>query len=280
MFGAIGPYAAAFSRALAPHTELVACVVRRRIESAFDVWFRHRIARFDEPGFACPIWSVGAYADPRLYRRLAKEAIDLVIVAGFPRRLPHALVAGVARLGAVNLHPALLPNDRGPCPVFWVFRRGDGECGVTLHQLSAELDQGDVLMSAKIEVPFGVTGAALSERLGALGGELVRANLRRLLDEPWHLVPQGETNQWARKPKPEDLEVVASEWTAARLFHFVRGARAYGTPWAKLADDLYYFADASAYEPGRRIPGEFVLLGDNLILRVKDGTVTLRLVRL
>lgn len=281
LFGAEGPYAATFSRVLAPHADLLGCVVRRKIDGALDVWLRHRIAAHEVPGFACQVWSIGAYADERFYRRLAKLGADLVISVGFPRRLPAQLCNGIARLGALNLHPALLPRDRGPCPIFWVFRRGDPECGVTLHQLGPELDTGDVLSSAKIETPFGVTGAQLSERLGALGAELVAQSLGRIMNEPWHLVPQPQDGgAWARKPIAEDLEVRADEWTAARLFHFVHGAKTFGTPWATLGGDTYYFADASAFDPGRKIPGEFVVLGDNLILKVKDGTVTLRLVRL
>jgi methionyl-tRNA formyltransferase len=280
LFGALGPYAAAFTRTIAPHTELVACVIRRPIESAIDVWLRHRIAVLEEPGFACPIWTVGAYADPKFYARLQKVHADLIVVVGFPKKLPAKLVNGAARLGAVNLHPGLLPNDRGPCPVFWAIRRGDEHVGVTLHQLSDDVDRGDMLYLAKIPAPFAGTGAALSERLGVVGGELLVANLRALVEEPWHLVPQpSDSNAWARKPKGEDLQVIADEWTARRLFHFVRGARAFGTPWARLADDVYYFADASAFDPGRNVPGEFVVLGDNLILKVTDGTVTLRLAR-
>ncbi len=281
MFGAIGTYAATFSRVLAPHADVLACVTRHPIEGVLGTWLRHRIANYDEPGFACPIWSVGAYDEEPPYRRLQKLDLDLIIVVGFPRKLPAALINAAARLGAVNLHPALLPNDRGPCPLFWAFRRGDPHVGVTLHQLSDVVDAGDVLHTARIETPFGVTGVQLFERLGALGGELVVRNLTALLTAPWHLVPQAkETNAWAFKPRKDDLRVQAHEWTAARLFHFVRGVRTFGVPWAELADDHYYFADATAFEPDRNIPGEFVVIGDNLILKVTDGTVTLRLVRL
>src|SRR6476469_2422492 len=49
---------------------------------------------------------------------------DLIICGGMPWRLP-ADVLALPRLGAINMHPALLPRHRGPSPLEWVFRMDD-----------------------------------------------------------------------------------------------------------------------------------------------------------
>src|SRR5687767_10287091 len=43
---------------------------------------------------------------------------DLMVCWGFPWKLPQAAL-DVARLGSINLHPALLPRHRGPIPLSW-----------------------------------------------------------------------------------------------------------------------------------------------------------------
>src|ERR1039458_1241614 len=133
MFGAVGVYSAAFSRAIAANTELLGCIIARPVGEGFAYWFRHQWVTQEQPSFACPVWAVAAYNEPRLYDKLHKRAPDLVVSCGFPRRLPAALAQAAARCGAVNLHPALLPLDRGPQPLFWCFRRVDADSGVTLH---------------------------------------------------------------------------------------------------------------------------------------------------
>ncbi len=277
MFGAVGPYSQAFSRALAPHADLVACIVRRPVDGLLQHWLRHRPVREEVLGFACPVFSIAAHDEDATYHALARLRADLVISAGFPRKLPTVPLGALARLGALNVHPALLPRDRGPCPPFWVFRRGEVETGVSVHLLTDALDAGDVLLQERMPVPFGCTGAELFEALGALGGKLVARHLPALLAGSWHLVPQtGDPGPWARKPLRGDLEVRPLEWRAKSLFAFVRGARTFGTPWANLADEVYHFTDALAFDPGQRLPGEFVVYGKELLLGVSDGTVTLR----
>lgn len=278
MLGAPGVYSSAFSRAVMPHAELTGCVIRRPVGEGFGYWFRHQWIRQEQPGFACPVWAVAAYGEAPLYEKIRdKHAPDLIVSCGFPRRVLAADAQEAARYGAVNLHPALLPLDRGPQPLFWCFKRGDAETGVTLHVLAPELDQGDVMARRHTKVERGGGGAELFARLGTLAGELLVAQLPQLVSPPWPLTPQGASHEWARKPTRDDWEITPAEWTAEKLWHFVRGARAFGTPWACLADDMYYFDDALAAHPGMQVPGDFILMGNEMLVRVSDGAVRLRL---
>ena len=74
---------------------------------------------------------------------------DLVVCWGFPWKIPTAALQ-VPRLGAINCHPALLPRHRGPIPLAWAFRDGDGQFGVTWHRMDAELDTGPILAQATV----------------------------------------------------------------------------------------------------------------------------------
>ena len=92
---------------------------------------------------------------------------DLALCWGFPWRIPLAALQ-VPSLGSVNCHPALLPRHRGPIPLSWAFRDGDGQFGVTWHRMDAELDTGAIL--AQTQVPMFDDDYAIEQvgpRIGA-----------------------------------------------------------------------------------------------------------------
>ena len=61
---------------------------------------------------------------------------DLLLCLGFPWKIPPDALE-VPRLGAVNGHPSLLPDYRGPSPVAWAIRNGETEIGYTFHRMDA-----------------------------------------------------------------------------------------------------------------------------------------------
>ena len=110
---------------------------------------------------------------------------DLVLCWGFPWRIPLAALQ-VPSLGSVNCHPALLPRHRGPIPLSWAFRDGDGQFGVTWHRMDAELDTGAIL--AQTTVPMYDDDYAIEQvgpRIGAAAIALLPEVLARLAaDDP------------------------------------------------------------------------------------------------
>ena len=127
---------------------------------------------------------------------------DLVLVTGWPRRLPASL-NDAAPLGAINVHPSLLPRHRGRAPVFWTLLAGDATTGVTLHRLEPDLDAGPIVLQRALVVPARATSASLEPVLDALAGELV-ANLCRLDTARRTAIPQQGTPSHAPAPTPGD----------------------------------------------------------------------------
>ena len=76
---------------------------------------------------------------------------DLMLCWAFPWKIPQAALE-VPRLGSANLHPALLPRHRGPIPLAWALREGDGRFGITWHRMDAELDTGGILAQTTIPI--------------------------------------------------------------------------------------------------------------------------------
>jgi methionyl-tRNA formyltransferase len=117
---------------------------------------------------------------------------DLAICWGFPWRIPLSALE-VPALGSINLHPAMLPRHRGPIPVSWAIRDGDGQYGLTWHRMDAELDTGGILAQATVPMQDD------DFDYQAIGPRLVQAALR-LLPRVLERVAAGDPGE----PQPAD----------------------------------------------------------------------------
>ena len=76
---------------------------------------------------------------------------DVALCWGFGWKIPQEAL-DVPRHGIVNQHPAPLPRFRGPIPMSWAMREGDGEFFVTWHRMDAELDTGPILAQTSVPI--------------------------------------------------------------------------------------------------------------------------------
>lgn len=161
---------------------------------------------------------------------------DVIVVACFPWRLPRA-VLDLPRLGCLNIHPSLLPRWRGPDPVFWAYRAGERETGVTVHRMDAGFDTGPILAQQSMVIPIGSRAPELERALMATGGRLAAALLPRLVRGEVTAWPQDEslatTAPIARAghPAATDFELPTT-WTAERAYAFAAGVAPLNGPLA------------------------------------------------
>jgi methionyl-tRNA formyltransferase len=114
---------------------------------------RLRIALFGQDGMpftefaaetAADIGEVVRFADGDPVEWLRSVEPDLLLSAGYGKLLP-AEALQVPRIGAINVHPSLLPEYKGSYPVFWAFFDGRDELGITVHEMTPEFDSGAIL---------------------------------------------------------------------------------------------------------------------------------------
>jgi methionyl-tRNA formyltransferase len=101
----------------------------------------------------------------------------------------------------LNVHPSLLPRWRGAAPIERAIEAGDEETGVTIMHPTAELDAGPVCLQRAVSIHPDDDFGSLSQRLAALGGELLVEALDTqptFRDQP----EQGVT--YASKIEPRD----------------------------------------------------------------------------
>jgi methionyl-tRNA formyltransferase len=116
----------------------------------------------------------GKYPDDAVAARAAIEAAqaDVMVVAAYGLILPQ-WVLDSPRLGCLNIHASMLPRWRGAAPIHRAIEAGDAETGVTIMQMDAGLDTGDMLLLEKLPIGLGDTTGALHDRLAVLGGRLI-----------------------------------------------------------------------------------------------------------
>jgi len=102
---------------------------------------------------------------------LAADA-DVMVVAAYGLILPQ-WVLDTPRRGCLNIHASLLPRWRGAAPIHRAIEAGDAETGITIMQMDAGLDTGDMLSIGREAIRAGDTTALLHDRLAALGGRLI-----------------------------------------------------------------------------------------------------------
>jgi methionyl-tRNA formyltransferase len=153
---------------------------------------------------------------------LRQESVDALVAACFPWKLPPGEIAGLP-LGSLNIHPSLLPDLRGPEPLFWTFQRGDPVAGITVHLMNERYDEGPILSQERVALVPGDRYQAVEQRLSTTGARLAAEALRRLKAGTTRPSPQKHhSTQWARVPAAEDL-VVTQDWEAERAYRFVAG---------------------------------------------------------
>ncbi|MEZ7828662.1 MAG: methionyl-tRNA formyltransferase [Brachymonas denitrificans] len=116
----------------------------------------------------------GKYPDDAAAAREALLAVqpDVMVVAAYGLILPQ-WVLDLPRLGCLNIHASLLPRWRGAAPIHRAIEAGDAETGITIMQMDAGLDTGDMLLVERLPIAPEDTTATLHDKLAALGGRLI-----------------------------------------------------------------------------------------------------------
>lgn len=116
----------------------------------------------------------GRWGEDALAAHAALQAAgaQVMVVAAYGLILPQ-WVLDLPPLGCLNIHASLLPRWRGAAPVERAIEAGDEHTGVTIMQMDAGLDTGDILLEHAEPITPADTGASLRERLAGAGASLV-----------------------------------------------------------------------------------------------------------
>jgi phosphoribosylglycinamide formyltransferase-1 len=153
------------------------------------------LLRAKQDGIACYHLSSKTHPDPEqldvaILRLLQQYQIDLVVLAGYMRKLgPQTLAAYRRRV--INIHPALLPKFGGQGMYGQrvheaVLAAGETETGVTIHLVDEEYDHGDILAQCRVPVLDGDTLETLAQRVLACEHRFLVETLQKMVTGDVH----------------------------------------------------------------------------------------------
>jgi methionyl-tRNA formyltransferase len=164
---------------------------------------------------------------------LLAEPFDLFVVTSYGKILPQWILE-LPRLGALNVHPSLLPLYRGATPLQSQIRDGVVESGVTVIQMDAGMDTGDVVLQGRSTIGARETYGELHDRFADLGATLLKQAIEQMYRGERQRTPQRELGRedaaaatLTRLLRREDFKLDAIEsakFTMSDLVNFIRSA--------------------------------------------------------
>jgi UDP-4-amino-4-deoxy-L-arabinose formyltransferase/UDP-glucuronic acid dehydrogenase (UDP-4-keto-hexauronic acid decarboxylating) len=201
---------------------------------------------------------------------------DLLVVAGCGQRLREP-VRRAARLGAINVHPSLLPHYRGKEPLFWMVLHGESRAGVTVHVMTDALDEGPILFQGDLAVPPRATARSLAKLVDEAACRLVPEIVACARSG---LLPRGRSPADPGSHHPA-LNVghgrVGWAQSAMQIDRHVRACTGYIDPYALVRGVKLVIEEAEPMpQTCAARPGEIVAReGNALVVAAGDGCVRL-----
>ena len=191
---------------------------------------------------------------------------DVAVVCAYGLILPDAILKA-PKMGCINIHASLLPRWRGAAPIQRAIEAGDAESGITIMQMDAGLDTGDMLMRGIIPISPDMTAGDLYDKLTVLGGNLI---LKTLAETPTPIPQPTVGATYAEKIKKEEalinwnlpagqIERLIRAFNPFPVAYFMNGSERIRVFRAEVVEDH------SESEPG-------TVLDDRLLIACGQGT--------
>jgi len=123
---------------------------------------------------------------------LASHQADIMVVVAYGLLLPQQ-VLDIPAKGCINIHASLLPRWRGAAPIERAIEAGDTASGITMMQMDAGLDTGDMILVEPCPIHEGMTGDELREALKPLSITATLNTLQAIANNTASFTPQSES---------------------------------------------------------------------------------------
>jgi len=129
--------------------------------------------------------------DQHSAEQLAALSADVMVVVAYGQILGRDILA-IPRHGCINVHASLLPRWRGAAPVERAILDGDRETGISIMQMDAGLDTGDVLLTLSTPISDEDDAGTVTQRLSTLGNQGLETVLENLAFFQANAKPQND----------------------------------------------------------------------------------------
>ncbi len=173
-----------------------------------------------------PVFQPLKMRDPTVLEEMRALKPELTVVAAYGKILPEEVLS-LPEKGSINVHSSILPAYRGAAPINWAILNRETETGVSIMYMAKELDAGDVIDVRKTPIGPEEDAQSLTERLAALGAELLLEVVDRLEKEPVSGMPQDGSRSSYAPMLTKELSPIDWNRSAPEIHALIRGL----IPW-------------------------------------------------
>lgn len=199
---------------------------------------------------------------------------DFIVVIAYGMILPQEMIE-IPKYDCINVHASLLPRYRGASPIQTSLLNGDKETGITIMQISKELDKGDIYMLRKVAIDTTDTTEILSKRLSEIGAIILPSALKDIRDEVLSPFKQNEEDaSYCKKISKKDAQIDPVKESAEQIINKLRAF----TPWPGIFIEFKakHLKILNAQLSKEAVtPGKLKEVDGNLILGTKKNSIKL-----
>ena len=217
--------------------------------------------------------------DSQIQQELAALGADVMVVAAYGLILPQAVLE-IPKHGCLNIHASLLPRWRGAAPIQRAILAGDTETGITIMQMDAGLDTGDMLFRKPCPITGADTAASLHDRLATLGAQAIIEALHGL--ERGTLIPEEQQESEATYAAKLNKVEALIDWrkSATELERAVRGYFPFPVAHTVIAETPIKIFKAVISSAGAAIPGTILAIKrDAIHVACGEGALALEMLQ-
>lgn len=212
---------------------------------------------------------------------LAGLNADVMVVVAYGLLLPQA-VLDAPKQGCLNVHGSLLPRWRGAAPIQRCIEAGDKMTGITIMQMNAGLDTGDMLHKVTTGISLDETGGSLHDRLAEMGPASLLTTLSQL--EAGELKPEVQNDALANYAHKLKKEEALLDWSldAEQLALKVRAFNPFPVAFTLLGNDRIRVLKATALDQATSMAGGTIInvSAEGVDVACDDSVLRLEMIQL
>lgn len=223
-----------------------------------------------------PVFTPKTLKSDAALKEFQSHNADVAVVAAYGLILPQTIL-DAPKYGCLNIHGSILPGWRGAAPIQRAIMAGDHETGITIMQMDAGLDTGDILYIQTTPITDKSTTSSMISELSILGGNMVVNVLNDLNTFQKNATPQDKNEgSYAAKLLKEEGVLDFSK-SAHEIDRTIRGLAPFVSCWVAIHDTRYKIIAAHAHDDN--IDTQFLVVGEHLILKCGQGSLRVTIIQ-
>lgn len=223
-----------------------------------------------------PLLKISHINDEEVIERIKRDEIDWLFIIGWSQ-IANSNLINSPKMGAVGMHPTLLPIGRGRASVPWAIIKGLEKTGVTMFKLDEGVDTGAILGQYEIPLSNVKTATELYKDVNEAHKFLIDKVWPLLINDKAELSTQNDeaATYWEGR-KPED-GLITTEMDIEYVSRLVR-ATTHPYPGAfYIENDKKYVVWSAKFTAIKPTTGEtFLSLKDGFLIPIHYDILTIQ----